>query len=62
MMQMISQYVVSRVQDERGAELVEWVIWVGALALVGGTAAAALSGGLTTAMTTITALMPGGAS
>jgi Flp pilus assembly pilin Flp len=59
MMQMISQYVVSRMQDERGAELVEWVIWVGALALVGGTAALALGGGLNDAIANILTLMPG---
>jgi Flp pilus assembly pilin Flp len=60
MIQMISQYVVSRMQDERGAELVEWVVWVAALAGVGAAAAVVLSGGLTTAMNTILTLMPGG--
>ena len=62
MMQMISQYVVARMQDERGAEMVEWVLWVGALATVSLVAVGTLGTGISGAITTITGFLPGGGS
>ena len=39
--------------DERGAEIVEWVLWVGGIALLAGAMYTLLSGQLTSLATTI---------
>ena len=39
--------------DERGAEIVEWVLWVGGIALLAGVMYVVLSGQLTNLATTI---------
>jgi Flp pilus assembly pilin Flp len=56
---MLIHRVLELTRDQRGAELVEWVIWVAALATVSGTTALALSGSLNAAITSITGLVGG---
>ncbi len=44
-------------RDERGAELVEYVVWVGLLAVMGAAIAVVLQGGLSAAITAIVAII-----
>ena len=42
-----------RVSNETGAEIVEWVLWVGGIAILAGTLYNVVSGTLTNTVTTI---------
>ena len=42
-----------RVSNEKGAEIVEWVLWVGGIAILAGTLYTVVSGALTTTVTSI---------
>jgi Flp pilus assembly pilin Flp len=42
-----------RINNEKGAEIVEWVLWVGGIAILAGTLYTVVSGSLTTTITTI---------
>ena len=42
-----------RVGNERGAEIVEWVLWVGGIAILAGTLYTVVSGALTNTITNI---------
>ena len=46
-------------RDEAGAELPEWTIWVAVMAACGAVLFPVVSGGLTTALTTVMAAIPG---
>lgn len=54
LLQFVRQYAA---RDERGAELVEWVVWVGLLAVMGAGLAAVLGPGLNSAMAAIIAVI-----
>ena len=42
-----------RVSNEKGAEIVEWVLWVGGIAILAGTLYTVVSGALTNTVTNI---------
>jgi len=42
-----------RVGNEKGAEIVEWVLWVGGIAILAGTLYTVVSGALTNTITNI---------
>ena len=42
-----------RINNEKGAEIVEWVLWVGGIAILAGTLYTVVSGALTTTVTKI---------
>ena len=42
-----------RVNNEKGAEIVEWVLWVGGIAILAGTLYTVVSGALTNTITNI---------
>lgn len=54
---MLLESVLWSARDERGAELVEYVVWVGLLAVMGAAIALVLQGGLTTAINAIVAII-----
>ena len=43
----------ARVNNEKGAEIVEWVLWVGGIAILAGTLYTVVSGALTNTVTNI---------
>ena len=45
--------VREQVANEKGAEIVEWVLWVGGIAILAGTIYGVVSGALTNAVTNI---------
>jgi Flp pilus assembly pilin Flp len=57
MTKMLLERVLWSARDEGGAELVEYVVWVGLLAVMGGAIAVVLQGGLTAAITAIVAII-----
>ncbi len=54
---MLLEQTLWSARDERGAELVEYVVWVGLLAVMGGAIAVVLQGGLSAAITAIVAII-----
>jgi hypothetical protein len=52
MMQAID-FVQKRFANERGAEIVEWVLWVGGIAILAGTLYTVVSGALSNTATNI---------
>ncbi len=54
---MLLEQMLWSARDERGAELVEYVVWVGLLAVMGGAIAVVLQGGLSAAITAIVAII-----
>jgi Flp pilus assembly pilin Flp len=51
-----------RINNEKGAEIVEWVLWVGGIAILAGTLYTVVSGALTTTITNIVSGITGVAS
>ena len=48
-----------RVNNEKGAEIVEWVLWVGGIAILAGTLYTVVSGALTNTITNIVSNITG---
>ena len=46
MLQIYAKVLASRINNEKGAEIVEWVLWVGGMVVLGGIVLAALSGSI----------------
>lgn len=59
MEKLIRNVLVFVAQDEAGAELPEWTIWVAVLAVVGTALVLPVTTGLTTAFTTVLGAIPG---
>jgi prolipoprotein diacylglyceryltransferase len=46
MLQIYAKVLASRINNEKGAEIVEWVLWVGGMVVLGGIVLAALTGSI----------------
>ena len=52
-MQKLMEILEKRVHNEQGAEIVEWVLWVGGIALLAGVLFTTVSGALNTTISNI---------
>jgi len=59
MEKLLRNVLVYVARDEAGAELPEWTIWVAVMAVVGAALLPIVQNGLTTALTTVMAAIPG---
>ena len=55
----IVEKLQQRINNEKGAEIVEWVLWVGGIAILAGTLYTVVSGALTNTITNIVSNITG---
>ena len=53
MVMYLVEMLEQRISNEKGAEIVEWVLWVGGIAILAGTLYTVVSGALTNTITNI---------
>ena len=59
MVMYLVEMLEQRISNEKGAEIVEWVLWVGGIAILAGTLYTVVSGALTNTITNIVAGITG---
>ena len=59
MVMYLVEMLEQRISNEKGAEIVEWVLWVGGIAILAGTLYGVVSGALTNTITNIVAGITG---